>query len=220
MSLIIFYPFAMHLKHDYASAGETRPFYKNSDQTVMRQWWDIDATVIEQWCLWVRLFYVIFKVLRCHWSYFILLQCIWSVIMHLLGPFDKNGEQTFDLSKFMSLSRLWDVIDQFLSFCNALEVLLCICWWHKTIWQKQWTNSDETVMEQWCNSDVSELSSFRSFSSLWDVIDYILSFCHALEVLLLIWWWNKTYCQWQSWDIDETLMRQWWNSDGTVMLLI
>jgi hypothetical protein len=85
--------------------------------------------------------------------------------------------------------------------------------------RKQWSNSDETVMEQWCNSDASELSSFMSFSSFWDVMDSILSFCHALEVLLLIWWWHKTYCQKQWWDIDETLMRQWWNSDATVMLL-
>jgi hypothetical protein len=45
MTLMIFYPFAMHLKCDYASAGDKRPFDKNSDQTVMRQWWNSDATV-------------------------------------------------------------------------------------------------------------------------------------------------------------------------------
>jgi hypothetical protein len=50
----------------------------------------------------------------------------------------------------MSFARFWDVIDDILSFCNAFEVWLCICWWHKTIWKKQWSNSDETVMQQWC----------------------------------------------------------------------
>jgi hypothetical protein len=45
MTLMKFYPFAMHLKCDYASAGDKRPFDKNSDQTVLRQWWNSDATV-------------------------------------------------------------------------------------------------------------------------------------------------------------------------------
>jgi hypothetical protein len=81
MSLMIFYPFAMHLKCDYASAGDTRPFEKNSDLTVMRQWCNSDA---------------------------------------------------FDLSSVVSFLRICDVIDHFLSFCNAFEVWLCICWLHKT----------------------------------------------------------------------------------------
>jgi hypothetical protein len=46
MTLIIIYPLTMHLKCDYASAGDKRPFDKNSDQTVMRQSWDSDATVM------------------------------------------------------------------------------------------------------------------------------------------------------------------------------
>jgi hypothetical protein len=32
-----FYCFAMHVKCDYASAGETRQFYKYSDKTVIKQ---------------------------------------------------------------------------------------------------------------------------------------------------------------------------------------
>jgi hypothetical protein len=64
--------------------GDTRLFDKNSDQTVMRQWCTSDETVMGQWCLWFELFNIICKVLRWHWWYFILLQCIWSVIMHLL----------------------------------------------------------------------------------------------------------------------------------------
>jgi hypothetical protein len=73
----------------------TRPFDKNSDQTVMRHWWDSDETVMEQWCnsdrtvmeqwcVWFDLFYVIFKLLRCHWSYYILKQCLGSVVIDLV----------------------------------------------------------------------------------------------------------------------------------------
>jgi hypothetical protein len=87
-------------------------------------------------------------------------------------------------------------------------VWLCICWWQKTIWQKQWSDSDETVMEQWCNSVFGDTSPFdknsdqtemrqwwnsfafdfspsMSFSRFWDVIEHILSFCNALEVCLM-----------------------------------
>jgi hypothetical protein len=41
-----------------------------------------------------------------------------------------------DLGSFMSFSSFWDIIDRILSFCNSLGVWFCICWWHKTIWQK------------------------------------------------------------------------------------
>jgi hypothetical protein len=84
--------------------GDTRPFDQNNDQTVMRQWWNSDATVMQLWCLWFGLFYVIFKIWRCHWSYSVLLQFLGSVIMHLLT---------------------------------------------KTV-MRQWWDSDGTVMEQWC----------------------------------------------------------------------
>jgi hypothetical protein len=66
---------------------------------------------------------------------------------------------------------------------------------------KQWWDIDVTVMQQWSNSDAFELGSSDAFdlsfltlfSSFSDVIDQILSFCNALEVWLLIWWWNKTF---------------------------
>jgi hypothetical protein len=116
-------------------------------------------------------------------------------------------------------------------------VWLCICWWHKTIWQKQWSNSNETVMQQWC---------------LW-------FYFQAFEVWLCFLWWHKTFwqTQWSNsdatvmpfdfgsfisfarfWDVidrivscckalgvclknsDQTVIRQWWNSDQTVMPLI
>jgi hypothetical protein len=154
LSFFTLFSFAMHLKCDYASAGETRPFYKNSDQTVMRQSWDIDATVIEQWCLWVwlcyqtvmrqwwtvmeqwclwvRLIYVIFKVLIRHWSYFILLQCFWSVIMHLLVTQDHLTKQWWEsdatvIEQWYLWFRLFYVICKILrchgSYCILLQCL-------------------------------------------------------------------------------------------------
>jgi hypothetical protein len=113
MSFFIFWSFAM----PWAMFGDTRPFDKNSDQTVMRQWCTSDETVMEQWCLW-----------------------------------------------FESFSRICDVIDHILSFCNAFEVWLCICWLHNTCCQKQCSNSDGTVMQQWChNSDATVIQQ----SCLW-----------------------------------------------------
>jgi hypothetical protein len=88
--------------------------------------------------------------------------------------------------------------------------------WHKTFWQKQWRNSDETLMQQWWNSDAFDLSSFMSFSSFRDVIDHIISFNNALEVWLLIWWWNIPFDK----TSDQTVMRQWCNSDQTLIPLI
>jgi hypothetical protein len=83
-------------------------------------------------------------------------------------------------------------------------------WWHKTYCQKQWLDSDETVMQQWLNSDAFDLSFLMTSSSFWDVIDHILLFCNALGVCLvtqdLL---TKT--------IIKTVMRQSWNSDATVM---
>jgi hypothetical protein len=32
--------------------------------TVIRQWWDSDGTVMQQWCLWFEQNYVIFKVVK------------------------------------------------------------------------------------------------------------------------------------------------------------
>jgi hypothetical protein len=43
----------MHLKCDHAFAGDTRPFENNSDQTVMRQWWNSDATMMP--LIWAKL---------------------------------------------------------------------------------------------------------------------------------------------------------------------
>jgi hypothetical protein len=73
MALIIFYPFAMPWECVW------------SHKTIwQKQWSNSDETVMEQWCLWFELFNIICKVLRWHWWNYILLQCIWSVIMHLL----------------------------------------------------------------------------------------------------------------------------------------
>jgi hypothetical protein len=89
-------------------------------------------------------------------------------------------------------------------------------WWHKTYCQKQWLDSDETVMQQWLNSDAFDLSFLMTSSSFWDVFDHILLFCNALGVF----WWHKTFWQKQLSNSDETVMEQWWNSDGTAMALI
>jgi hypothetical protein len=65
------------------------------------------------------------------------------------------------------------------------------------------------MMEQWSNSDAFDLSSLMSFSSFWDGIDHFLSFCNALGLCLV------------SQDLlTKTVIKQWWDSDGTVMPLI
>jgi hypothetical protein len=99
-------------------------------------------------------------------------------------PFDKNSD---------------------VSFCNALEEWLLIWWWNKTFWQKQWCNSDETVMEQWYDSYAS---SFLTFAKFWNVIDCIISFNNPNDTRAFH---NIS---------DETVMEQWCNSDRTVMPLI
>jgi hypothetical protein len=170
---------------------------KNSDQTVMRQWCNSDAFDLSNFM-----------------SYFILLQCLGGLISDT-RPFDKNSDQTvmrqwsnsdvkvmeqwflwFDF--FNIISKFWDDIDHNFSFCNAFEVWLFICWWHKTIWQKQWSNSDETVMEQWCNSDANDFI-FKLLRCQWSYF----------EVWLCILWWHKTFWQTQWSNSDATVMQQW-----------
>jgi hypothetical protein len=145
--------------------------------------------VMEQWCLWFRLFYVIFKLLRYHWSYSVLLQFIGSVILHLLVTQDhltkiviKQWWDSDDILFFcnalgVSCSRFWDVIDHMPSFCNAFEVIFKVLRFH-------WS---------------------------------ILLFCNAYEVWLCLCWWHKTILQLQWSNSDETVMEQWSNSDETVM---
>jgi hypothetical protein len=137
------------------------------------------------------------------------------------------NSDAFDLGSFVSFSRICNVIDHILSFCDAFEVWLCICCLHKTYCQKQWSNSDGTVMPQlWCDSNTTVmpliralfsafyLGSSMSLSSFWDVIDHISSFCNALGVCLvtqdLL---TKTIIK-QLWDSDQTVMTQWSNSDA------
>jgi hypothetical protein len=62
-------------------------------KTMNKQWWDSDATVMQQWCLWFKLFNIIFKPFRCHWSNFILWHCLGSVFGET-RPFDKNSNAT------------------------------------------------------------------------------------------------------------------------------
>jgi hypothetical protein len=183
----------MPWKCGYWSGGETLPFDKNSDVTVMRQWWNSDATVTEQWCIWFELFNVIMKLLNCHWSYFIVLQCLGSVFGDT-RPFDQNSDQKdvkqwwdsdetvmqqwclwFELFNiickvlrwhwwyFILLQCIWSVIMHLLVTKDPLTKTVIRQWWdsdgtvmqqcvlrHKTFWQKQWSNRNETVMEQLC----------------------------------------------------------------------
>jgi hypothetical protein len=119
----------------------------------------------------------------------------------------------FDLGSSLSFSSFSDVIDHILSICNALGVCL--------VTQDLLTKTvTKTVTEQWWNSDAFNLSTFILLSRFWDVIDHILSLNNALEVWLLIWWWNITFWQKQWCNSDETVMEQWCNSDRTVMHLI
>jgi hypothetical protein len=207
MSLIIFYPFAMPWECDYASAGDTRLFDKNSDQTVMRQWCNSDAFSLST-----------FLTFAMFWD---VIDCIISFI-NALGAFHKNSVETvmeqwcnsdrtvmpLIWAPFMSFSSFSSVIDHISSFHSTLGECLLIWWWNKTFWQKQWSNSDETVMRQWSNSDAFDLGSFMSFARFWDVIDHILIFCNALGCV----WWHKTI--WK-----KTVIKKWWDSDGTVIVI-
>jgi hypothetical protein len=74
------------------------------------------------------------------------------------------------------------------------------------------------VMAKWCNSDRTvmrfDLSVIMTFSSFWDGIDHILSFCNALGVCLVTQdYLTKTVIK-QWWDSDAPVMRQWWDSDA------
>jgi hypothetical protein len=202
--------------------GDTRPFDKNSDGTVMQQWSNSNATVMEQWCLWFENFNVICVVLRCHWSYLILLQCLALCLVtqdHLKKKQWRNSDRTvmrqwwnsdaFDLGSFLSFSSFWDVIDRILSFCNSLGVWLCICWWHKTIWQKLRLNSDETVMEQWC-------LWFRLFHVISKLLICYWSYFIILQCLGGVLSYTRPFDK----NSDQTVMRHWCNNDGTVMPLI
>jgi hypothetical protein len=153
MSLIIFYPFAMPWKCGKWSGGGTIPTAKNSDRTVMRQWFNGDAMVMEQWCLWFELYYVTLKVWRCHWSYFILFECLGSVITDLVvaqDPLPKavtkqwwNSDATvmrqwclwFEL--YYVTLKVWR--------CHGSYFILLQCLW----------NSYQTLMRQWWNSDAT-----------------------------------------------------------------
>jgi hypothetical protein len=117
---------------------------------------------MEQWCLWFLLCTDVLKVLRCNWSYFILLQCLGTLVIDLVVTQDLLrktvmeqwwNSDAYELSSFLLFWRFWDVIDHILSFCNVLEVLYLIWCWHKTYCQKQWWNSDGIVMRQWWDSD-------------------------------------------------------------------
>jgi hypothetical protein len=201
-----FYCFAMHVKCDDA----------NFPNTVIKQWWDSDGTVMQQWCLWFELFNIVF---RCHWSYFILLQCIWSMIMHLLVKQDlftkivikqwwdsdetlmqqSSNSDAFELGSFMSFSRFWDVIDHILFFCNAFEVWLCICWDHSTK-----TVNKPLIWANLCHFQGCEMSSisFYPFAMRWKCYYASAGDTRPFDK-----------------NSEQTVMRQWWNSDATVMSL-
>jgi hypothetical protein len=210
--------------------------WSNNDENVMRQCWISDVTVMQQWCLWSEHFYVIFKLLRCHRSYFILLQCLGNVFGDT-RPFDKSSDGTvmqqwsnsdaFDLSFSFLFSRFWDVIDNILSFFNALGLFLVTQVLLTknsvlTVWG-QWWNSDGTVMPLiWahlCHFQAFEMSLMIFYPFAMHLKCDYASFNNALEVLLLIWWWNITFWQNQWSNSDETVMEQWCNSDRTVMHL-
>jgi hypothetical protein len=184
---------------------------------------------MKQWCLWFELFYVVLKVWRCHWSYFILLRCLGSVVIDLVVTQDLLPktvmEQWWD-SDGTVMPLIWAQLCCFEGFEMSLIIFHpSAVPWKWCIWSGADTRpsakkSDGTVMKQWWNSDAFDLSSFMLFWRFWDVIDHILSFCNVLEVLYLIWCWHKTYCQKQWWNSDGIVMRQWWDSDETVMPMI
>jgi hypothetical protein len=221
MTLIIFYPFAMYLKCDYSSAGDTRPFDNKSDKTVTRQWWNSDATVMP-----LISFSSFWDVNDHYFPFAMILKCDYASFGDT-RPFDKHSDQTVMLqwcNRDATVMQQWcRLISALLCHLHGFEMLLIVfhlvampwgCVWKTVI--KQWSNSDETVMWQWWNSDAFDLSFITLFSSFWDVIDHILSFCNALGVCLV----TKDPLTKTVNNSDATVMQQWCNSDGSVMPLI
>jgi hypothetical protein len=150
MSLIIFYPFAMPWECDYASAGDTRLFDKNSDQTVMRQWCNSDAFSLST-----------FLTFAMFWD---VIDCIISFI-NALGAFHKNSVETVMEQWCNSDRTVMPLIWALLCHFQAFEMSLIIFYpftvpWVCAYWSIGETRpfkkySDQTVMEQWCNSDAT-----------------------------------------------------------------
>jgi hypothetical protein len=134
------------------------------------QWWNSDETVMEQWCLWFELFYVVLKVLRCHWSYFTLLHCLGSVVIDLVVTQDllpKTVMEQLRDSDGTVMPLIWALLYCF----EGIEMSLFIFYPSAVPWKcgnwsggdtrptaknsdgtvmEQWWDSDETLMEQWC----------------------------------------------------------------------
>jgi hypothetical protein len=184
ISMIIFWSVIMH-------PLVTQDLLTN---TVIKQWWNSDATVMP-----------------FDFGSFMSFAQFWDVIAHIvsccnaLGVCLKNSEQTLMRQWWNSDGTVMPLIWALSHHCQAFEMSLIIfylfampwecVWRHKTFWQKQWQNSDATVIEQWLNSDAFDLSFLMLISRFLDVMDHIISFNNALEVWLLIWWWNKTFWQ-------------------------
>jgi hypothetical protein len=105
-----------------------------------------------------------------------------------------------------------------------LEVWLLFWWRNITFWQSQWLNSDETVMRQWCNSDWTVMPSIWAFYYyFWYVIDHVLSFyfqAFEMSLIMLYPFAIEDHLKKQWWESDLTVIRQWCNSDQTVIPLI
>jgi hypothetical protein len=153
----------------WAMFGDTRPFEKNSDQTVMRQWWNSDAFDL---------------------SNLMSLASFWDVIDHFVAF--NNALEVWLLSSDQTVMRQWWICDAtvmpyiWASLCDLqgsdMSLIIfypfampwgCV-WWHKT--------SDETVMEQWWDSDqtmmplISALyDNFKLLRNLWS--NFILQQC-------------------------------------------
>jgi hypothetical protein len=205
--------------------SDTRPFDKNSDQTVMRQWSNSYVTVMEQVFLWFELFNTFSKVLRWHWSYFILLQCIWSVIIHLLVTQDhltiKVIKQWRDSDG--TVMQQWCLWFHFQAFEMSMIIIFLLQWFwsvimHPLVTQDLLTN---TVIKQWCYSDVTEMQQWCNSDAFWFRLFYVICTvlrCYWSYFILLQCLGGVFEKQWSN--SDQTVMRQWWNSDATVMPLI
>jgi hypothetical protein len=109
MSLIIFYPFWMPWKCDNWPGGGTRPTAKSSDQTMMKQWCNCDATVMP--LVWALL---------CHFEG---MEMPWIIFYPLAMPLKQLSNideammeqwcdsDAFDLSSFLWNWRFCDLSD-------------------------------------------------------------------------------------------------------------
>jgi hypothetical protein len=131
----------------------------------------------------------------------------------------------FDFTSALMLWSNWDLRDHICCLCTVMAILCWVSWLHYSHSENHWWDSDATVMVQWCNCErESDDFEFTSCLMLWSKADVCNHICYLLctEVEIQYWvgWLHSTNSKNQWRDSVKTVMKQWWDSDITVLALI